>query len=196
MGLLSILGIIGLTASIAYWINRNQENKEESSSMNINNETDANSLMFSTLRDLGCQPTKNDDGSLSVAYQGENFHIEFSGMCMRIWNLSWAKIDANDPELPNVREAMNLANFYYSPTILMTVPNTEGEIFFHSRSDIVLHPSSPYNIPCVKGALESFFDSKRQLYNCFQELNEQQADRKKNRRPIGFVTNQEAKNNN
>lgn len=145
-------------------------------------------LMFNTLNQLGCQPVKNDDDTLSVSYQGENFHMEFGGMYARVWDPMWAGVKADDPELPKIREAVNAANFNFGPTVVLTAPNDEGVIGFHSRRDIMLHPACPDNVPFVKAVLDSFFDAKEEVRNKYQQLNVQQMEAKKNRRPVGFTT--------
>ncbi len=158
-----------------------QMNKEET--------PDTIGLMFNTLNALGCQPTKNGDGTLSVSYQGENFHMEFGGMYARVWDPMWSGIKADDPELPEVREAVNAANFNFGPTVVMTAPDDEGVIGFHSRRDIMLHPACPDNVPFVKAVLDSFFDAKENVRTKFQQLKSQQMEVRKNRRPVGFTTN-------
>lgn len=153
------------------------------------NEPDTLGLMLKTLSNLGCQPTKNDDGTLSVSYQGENFHMEFGGMYARVWDPMWAHIKADDPNMPNIREAVNAANFSFGPTVVMTAPNEEGIIGFHSRRDIMLHPACPDNEPFVRAVLDSFFDIKEQVRSNFQQINEKQMEAQKTRRPVGFTTN-------
>lgn len=157
--------------------------------MNKEEPPDTIGLMFNTLNALGCQPTKNDDGTLSVSYQGENFHMEFGGMYARVWDPMWSGIKADDPELPEVREAVNAANFNFGPTVVMTAPDDEGVIGFHSRRDIMLHPACPDNVPFVKAVLDSFFDAKENVRTKFQQLKSQQMEVRKNRRPVGFTTN-------
>lgn len=156
------------------------------------NQPDTLGLMFRTLTNLGCQPTKNEDGTLSVSYQGENFHMEFGGMYARVWDPMWAGIKADDPDMPKIREAVNAANFNFGPTVVLTAPNDEGVIGFHSRRDIMLHPACPDNVPFVKAVLDSFFDAKEQVRNSFQQINAKQMESQKNRRPVGFsINNQE-----
>lgn len=153
------------------------------------NQPDTLGLMFSTLSNLGCQPTKNEDGTLSVSYQGENFHMEFGGMYARVWDPMWAGVKADDPDMPKIREAVNAANFNFGPTVVLTAPNDEGVIGFHSRRDIMLHPACPDNVPFVKAVLDSFFDAKEQVRNSFQQINAKQMESQKNRRPVGFTIN-------
>lgn len=203
-----IIGIIGGLIGLSFIINKfsNKErdehwsevesrypknddsNKEQE--MNENNEKpDTIGLMVQTLTALGCQPTKNDDGSLSVSYQGENFHMEFGGMYARVWDPMWSGIKADDPDLQQVREAVNAANFRFGPTVVMTAPDENGVIGFHSRRDIMLHPACPDNVPFVKAVLDSFFEAKENVRTKFQQLNAQQMEAQKKRRPVGFTTN-------
>ena len=166
----------------------NNQNNEEMKQDNDTPKPDTQGLMFNTLSQLGCQPTANDDGTISVQYQGENFHMEFGGMYARVWDPMWAGIKADDPELPKVREAINAANYNFGPTVVLTAPDEEGVIGFHSRRDILLHPACPDNVPFVKAVLDSFFDAKEHVRRNFQKINSQQQE-KKNRRPAGFTTN-------
>ena len=152
------------------------------------NQPDTLDLMFKTLNNLGCQPTKNDDGTLTVSYQGENFHMEFGGMYARVWDPMWAGIKADDPDMPKIREAVNATNFNFGPTVVLTAPDDEGVVGFHSRRDIMLHPTCPDNEPFVKAVLDSFFDAKEQVRSNFQQINAEQMEMKKKRRPIGFAT--------
>lgn len=62
----------------------------------------------------------------------------------------WAGVKADDPDMPKIREAVNAANFNFGPTVVLTAPNDEGVIGFHSRRDIMLHPACPDNVPFVK----------------------------------------------
>lgn len=166
----------------------NTQNNEQMKQDNDTPKPDTQRLMFNTLSQLGCQPTANDDGTISVQYQGENFHMEFGGMYARVWDPMWAGIKADDPELPKVREAINAANYNFGPTVVLTAPDEEGVIGFHSRRDIMLHPACPDNVPFVKAVLDSFFDAKEQVRSNFQQINAKQMEQQKNRCPVGFTT--------
>lgn len=168
-----------------YSSQNNEEMKQEQEVV----KPDTLGLMLNTLNQLGCQPTANEDGTISVQYQGENFHMEFGGMYARVWDPMWAGVKADDPDMPKIREAVNAANFNFGPTVVLTAPNDEGVIGFHSRRDIMLHPACPDNVPFVKAVLDSFFDTKEQVRNSFQQINAKQMEAQKNRRPVGFTTN-------
>lgn len=153
------------------------------------NQPDTLGLMFRTLSNIGCQPKKDDDGTIRVSYQGEKFHMEFFGRYVRIWDPGWAGINADDPNMPNVREAVNAANYYFGTTVVLDNPNEKGIIAFHTISDIMLHPACPDNEPYVKAVLDSFFDAKEEVRNNFKKINAKQMEAQKNRRPVGFNIN-------
>ncbi|WP_290097088.1 hypothetical protein [uncultured Duncaniella sp.] len=71
---------------------------------------------------------------------------------------------------------------------MLTSPDEEGVIGFHSRRDIMLHPACPDNEPFVKAVLDSFFNAKEQVRSNFQQIIAKQMKAKKNRRPVGFTT--------
>ena len=206
----SIIPILGVVFFLAFLANKLNKKKDETVNHQYdevvagmcssqNNEEmkqekevvkpDTLGLMLNTLNQLGCQPTANEDGTISVQYQGENFHMEFGGMYARVWDPMWAGVKADDPDMPKIREAVNVANFNFGPTVVLTAPNDEGVIGFHSRRDIMLHPACPDNVPFVKAVLDSFFDAKEQVRNSFQQINAKQMEAQKNRRPVGFTTN-------
>lgn len=198
-GVIGGLVLIGAINRFIEWrrerreVKANQQFREEFMKDDTQNEEtqkpDTRGLMFKTLSEIGCQPSANDDGTLSVQYQGENFHMEFGGMYARVWDPMWASVKADNPDMPKIREAVNAANFNFGPTVVLTAPNEEGIIGFHSRRDIMLHPACPDNVPFVKAVLDSFFDAKEQVRNNFQQINAKQMETQKNRRPVGFTTN-------
>lgn len=153
------------------------------------NEPDTLGLMFRTLSNIGCQPKKEYDGTIKVSYQGEKFHMEFFGRYVRIWDPMWAGIKADDPNMPKVLEAVNASNYYFGTKAVLDKPDEKGIIAFHIISDIMLHPACPDNDYYVKAVLDSFFDAKEQVRSNFQQINAQQMEARKNRRPVGFTTN-------
>lgn len=198
LGIGSFVFVIAIITFSRYMRNHDDEQPETSTTMDNENreiKPDTIGLMYNTLNALGCQPVKNGDGSLSVSYQGENFHMEFGGMYCRVWDPMWSGIKADDPDLPQVKEAVNAANFSFGPTVVMTAPDENGVIGFHSRRDIMLHPACPDNVPFVKAVLDSFFDAKEQVRQSYQQLNAQQMEAQKKRRPIGFTTNSQTAQN-
>lgn len=195
LGIGSIILVIAILAFSRYMRTHDDEKPISSNEPDTVQNPDTLGLMFKTLNDLGCQPTKNEDGSMSVSYQGENFHMEFGGMYARVWDPMWAGVKADDPDMPKIREAVNAANYNFGPTVVLSKPDENGVISFHSRRDILLHPACPDNVSFVKAVLDSFFDAKEEVRNRFQQINAQQMEEKINRRPVGFNTTTMKKDN-
>lgn len=195
------LGALMLIASINRFNEWRRERREEKAKQQFNEESmkndtqneevqkpDTIGVMFKTLSNIGCQPVKNDDGTLTVSYQGENFYMEFGGMYARVWDPNWADMKADDPDMPKAREAVNATNFNFGPTVVLTRPNDEGIIRFQTRRDIMLHPACPDNEPFVKAVLDSFFDAKEDVRRYFQQMKTNQHENQQSRRPVGFAT--------
>jgi hypothetical protein len=148
-------------------------------------------IMESALKSIGCQPTQNQDGSVSVRYQGETFYIEFGGMYARVWDPMWAVIRYDDPNIPKFREVVNDVNFNWGPTVVMTTPNENGIIGFCSRREIMLHPACPNNTLYIKSVLDSFFATKEAFRSSYQKLNAQHVEDSPKNRPVGFTSPKE-----
>ena len=148
-------------------------------------------LMLSALKQIGCQPTINEDDTVAVTYQGEHFHIDFGGLYAQIWDLGWAGVSVNDPELPKIREAVNHTNFDFGPTVVMTNPDDKGTMYFHSRLGILLHPDIPEIDNYLRSNLDMFFRAKEAVRQNFQQIIVEQQKAREGRRPVGFTTTTE-----
>ena len=145
-------------------------------------------LMVSTLTQIGCQPTVNEDDTVAVTYQGEHFHIDFGGLYAHIWDLGWAGVSVNDPELPKIREAVNHTNFDFGPTVVMTNPDDKGTMYFHSRLGILLHPDIPEIDSYLRSNLDMFFRTKEAVRQNFQQITVDRQKAREKRRPVGFTS--------
>lgn len=149
-------------------------------------ELDTAQIVQQALTEIGCQPQKDDD-SIMVAYQGEKFVININGSYAHIWDLGWSVIKANDPDLPQIRESVNYTNFHSEVTIVLSSPDKEGNIWFHSRQSILLHPSCTVNTHFIQTTLNAFFQAKELAFNHYHQANAQQTEPQKKRRPVGFT---------
>lgn len=190
--MIPIFGVLGalLTKSISKNVEEERVNAEMDRIVNRYNGPKYNTqqLMVSTLTQIGCQPTVNDDDTVSVTYQGEHFHIDFAGLYARIWDLGWTGVNVNDPDLPKIREAVNHTNFGSCPTVVWSDPDDEGTIYLHSRLDILLFPGIPEIDNYLRSNLNSFFGTKEEVRKAFQQITVEQQRARERRRPIGFNT--------
>ena len=162
-------------------------NKEEKTPEMVREETC--NLMVNALSRLGCQPEVLNDKSLNVSYQGENFHMEFGGSFVQVWDPAWSTIKADDPELANVKEAVNATNFGFGPTVIMTAPDENGIIYFHTRYGMLMQDGIRDIEGYVQHSLNMFFGTKQEVTQNFQRLRVEQQQRQAARRPIGFQPN-------
>lgn len=159
---------------------------------NVNEIPDNLGLMKNVLTQLGCQPEVNDDGSMHVSYQGENFHIDFGGLYAQIWDLGWAAVNVNDPELPKIREAINHTNFEFGPTVVITNPDEKGTMYVHSRLGILLHPAILEIDGYLRSNFDMFFRTKDSVRQNFQQITLEQQKAHEGRRPVGFTSTAES----
>lgn len=150
-----------------------------------------------SLEDLGCQPKVNkEEKSIEVTYQGESFQIECNGVYARIWDPGWSYVNANDPKMSFIREAINEANYNFGTTVVMSHPDKDNNIAFHSKRDIILHPSIPDESNYIQSVLDSFFSMKQAVQKEYDEIERREGLKKQERRPIGFAAiNKQAQDN-
>lgn len=174
--------------------NSSQEvNTEKETGIMENPKYNTQQLMMSTLTQIGCQPTINEDDTVAVTYQGELFHIDFGGLYAQIWDLGWAGVSVNDPELPKIREAVNHTNFDFGPTVVMTNPDDKGTMYFHSSLGILMHPDIPEIDGYLRSNLDMFFRTKESVRQNFQQITVEQQKAREKRRPVGFTSSTESK---
>lgn len=142
---------------------------------------DQHQLMLSTLKEIGCQPTVNEDHSITVTYQGEHFLIFVGDPYAQIWDLGWAIVKGDDPEYPLVMEALNISNFDFGPTAVMTAPDEEGNLHIHSRYGILCRSEIPGFDQYVRSSLDMFFQKKDSVR---QHLHKLRLDREAQRNAI------------
>lgn len=191
---ISIFAVMG----IAIWkIMRYDEKEEVAENENVNitgynnipiDKNTSFNIMKKALAVIGCQPSAIDEDSISVAYQGESFYIKCTGLYATIWDLSWSYIEANDLELPKIREAVNATNVNFGHAVVLGEPDDKGNIDFHTKRNIMLHPSLPDAPEYIKAELDNFFPIKDRLKEAYHQIDLKQKEAQKERRPIGFTT--------
>ena len=181
-GLLIILGILVVAGLI------NKHFKDKNSTENKANDDDPESseqaeacqtlgIMLKVLTDIGCQPKTENQEYIDVDYQGAHFRIEIFGMYARIWYPSWGYVVPEAPDYPNIAEAVNLANFRFRSTVLMTRSEDDGSIALHSRIDVMLHPACPENDQYVRESCDLLFYISHAVVRKCQRLELQQQKR-------------------
>ena len=175
-----------------YSVEDNQQNREKETEImkdpKMEAKLETQKLMVDTLTQIGCQPTVNEDTSVSVTYQGEHFNMVFGGPYVQIWDCSWASINVNDPQHPMVCEAMNIVNHEYGPTVVTTKPDDNGFKYLHSRQDLLLIKGIPEIGDYVRSNLDLFFRKKEDVRRWCQNLTLERQKEPEKRRPVGFAS--------
>lgn len=151
--------------------------KKTNENQNEQQEVDFKPLMFETLKEMGCQPVMDENEDIIAAYQGEKFQIQMKAMFFNIWDLAWAQINVNDPTLPRVKEAINLTNFEFGPSVVLSQPNSEGIMYFHSRYGAVFHPNLPALNDYMAYVFNLFFSAKEAVQRNYQRLIAEEASK-------------------
>lgn len=144
--------------------------KEEKEKLSEEIAANTRNLMIETLKLMGCDPKEIDDGAVYVVYQGEKFFMKFGGLFVNIWDLGWSNINVNDLNLPKVRQAINLTNFEFGPTVVLTEPDENGNMQIHTRYGIVFHSSLPDLTEYLSNTLGLFFRAKKDMHQNYNRL--------------------------
>lgn len=128
-------------------------------------------LVWGILENIGCQPKRGEDRYvIEFAYQGENFLVIPNGVYVRIWDLPWIEFNINDDNASRIRHAVNLANFGFGPTIVMSRPGEDGDVNVSTRMDTVMIPQIPETKDYFKSLLGCFFDKKMEFRREYDKL--------------------------
>lgn len=136
-------------------------------------------IMKKALVDIGCKPKINDDDSIIVAYQGKDFYIRCDGLYTTIWDPLWSYIEADDPDLPIVREVINATNIAFDRTIVWRESDEDGNIYLYTKKNIMLHPSFPDVYEYIQAELDAFFEIEEWLREKFKPIDLKQKERLK-----------------
>ena len=134
-------------------------------------EIDYMSLMAETLKKIDCLVYQDDDtGSFLIIYKGDTFNIDLWPSYIGIWHLRWGSINVNDLKVPKLRRAINLSNFEFGPTVVLSEPDNDGKMYIHSRHEIVFHPVISDLPKYLEYNLNLFFDTKMNVHKKFRNL--------------------------
>ena len=131
---------------------------EELESLQVEQET--YDTMFQILRDIGYNPVGEEDGIISVTFQGELFKIYFNERYATMLHMPWSLVCTKAKELPTLCRVINNVNLCGSPTIVYGRPDENNLLGLSTMAVLFLHPDAPANKEYVKQTFEAFFDIK------------------------------------
>jgi hypothetical protein len=127
------------------------------------------------LKGMGCEPSINDDEDIYFVYQDENLLITIgSSLLITIYDIGWADFKEDDPNLCNMKEAINIANMNRTVSIVYT-KNDEGIIIVHSKYTMLLNVDDNkkpiLNAELFSALFRDFFRAHKDVSEIFSKLN-------------------------
>ena len=145
-------------------------------------------LVISTLKKMGCNPEKNEDGNIGFMYQGDDFYLSLQEDVpfVMIWYPWWGTINTDNPVLPYLKEIINAVNISsFITTVFMAENEGDKEIGIHSHCHTFFTESALEPEEHLKLVLDSFFDTRNAIKENIDKLgsaiSEEDEDTKKER---------------
>lgn len=145
-------------------------------------------LLISTLKKMGCNPEKNEDGNIGFMYQGDDFYLSLQEDVpfVMIWYPWWGTINTDNPVLPYLKEIINAVNISsFITTVFMAENEGDKEIGIHSHCHTFFTESALEPEEHLKLILDSFFDTRNAIKENIDKLgsaiSEEDEDTKKER---------------
>ena len=145
-------------------------------------------LVISTLKKMGCNPEKNEDGNIGFMYQGDDFYLSLQEDVpfVMIWYPWWGTINTDNPVLPYLKEIINAVNISsFITTVFMAENEGDKEIGIHSHCHTFFTESALEPEEHLKLILDSFFDTRNAIKENIDKLgsaiSEEDEDKKKER---------------
>ena len=145
-------------------------------------------LVISTLKKMGCNPEKNEDGNIGFMYQGDDFYLSLQEDVpfVMIWYPWWGTINTDNPVLPYLKEIINAVNISsFITTVFMAENEGDKEIGIHSHCHTFFTESALEPEEHLKLIHDSFFDTRNAIKENIDKLgsaiSEEDEDTKKER---------------
>ena len=145
-------------------------------------------LVISTLKKMGCNPEKNEDGNIGFMYQGDDFYLSLQEDVpfVMIWYPWWGTINTDNPVLPYLKEIINAVNISsFITTVFMAENEGDKEIGIHSHCHTFFTENALEPEGRLKLILDSFFDTRNAIKENIDKLgsaiSEEDEDSKKER---------------
>jgi len=170
--------VICVALLIVYYIKqRLNSKKEEVMTSKINyegserqNPINTTELLMQTLRNLGCKPSVDEDGDISVEFQGGNFLLRSTSDSPFVWMhfLHCYSCSTNNiPLFSAVRRAINHSNVEHVGNMVYTTNPDTNECFVHIIDRFLFIQQIPNLDAYLSHTMQAVF-SKRQ--NFIEEL--------------------------
>lgn len=130
-------------------------------------------LVLEVLRQIGCQPTINEEKHICFKYQGSEFYIATleDSRFIAIWNPWWGSIETDNAAFPYLKEIINLVNVDALVTTVYTTDEDGKSVGLHSKCQVLFTPKEAPLDDYLKDLLDSFFATHEAIKDNFKQLN-------------------------
>ena len=136
-------------------------------------------LIIETLKQIGCQPEidKENKGHVNFMYQGEHFFISIENdTLVTFYNTWWGNIELDNPDIDNLKEAINQTNMGSLPKVVYTTYQEDNKLGVHTMYRLFLKKEIPDLPNLFKVILITFFDVQKEVKGRFAQLNNEKVE--------------------
>ena len=136
-------------------------------------------LVIETLKQIGCQPEidKENESHVNFMYQGENFIICIENDTMvAFYDTWWGSLDLNDPNIDNLKEAINLTNLGNLSKVAYSIYQEDNKLAVHTMYRLFLKKEIPDLPDLFKAILANFFEAQKEVKGRFNQLNNEKIE--------------------
>ncbi|MDE5976618.1 MAG: hypothetical protein K2G69_08725 [Muribaculaceae bacterium] len=127
------------------------------------NETErVKNLLMDILTGFGCAPESDEEGNISVAYEGGCFILTFENETVTIWYTRWMKISLDD-DIPLIKDLINTTNAYCAATIVYEEKKEQNVMLITTKYNLTLHPATPKPERVVRRGFALIFEACEKL---------------------------------
>lgn len=130
-------------------------------------------LLIETLRNMGCRPSKEEDGDIYVEYQGAGFSIEadevspFATFRFLFWyEFSSYNIDA----FSTMQKIVNNANCALNISVFYTINKDSDTVYIHSSKRVLFIPQIPKIDNYMHSVFRELFYSRQYVSNALDRV--------------------------
>lgn len=142
-------------------------------------------LVIETLKQIGCQPEidKKNESNVNFMYQGEHFFISIENeVLITFYDTWWGNIDLDNPNIDNLKEAINLTNQGNIPKVIYSKHEESGTLGVHSMYRVFIKKEIPALPELFKAILNDFFQVQKEVKGRFSALNDEKIETNKKER--------------
>jgi hypothetical protein len=143
--------------------------------------TKLQNLVVEELKSIECSPQIDKAQDVQFDYQGEHFFIQISSnVALTVYDTWWGTLKADDPDIYNLKEAINLTNQCLISTTIYSTAD-DGTFGVHTKYSLMLsvdindNPMLPLDM--LRAIFADIFHAHNMVKESLNKLNIEQQER-------------------